>query len=74
MKLDPGGGPAGDLYVEINEKLHDFFLREGNNLHLSISISMAAAALGTTVTVDSLDGPQEVELKPGFQSASAVNA
>jgi len=71
-EVGPGGGPAGDLYIEIIEKPHEFLIREGNNLHLSISISMAAAALGTVVTVDSLDGPQEVDVKPGFQSASAV--
>ena len=71
-EVGPGGGPAGDLYIEINEKPHDFLIREGNNLHLSISISMAAAALGTVVHIDSLDGEQEVGIKPGFQSAGAV--
>ena len=71
-EVGPGGGPAGDLYVEIIEKQHDFLIRDGNNLHLSISLSMAAAALGTNVTVETLDGPQEIEIKAGTQSADAV--
>ena len=71
-EVGPGGGPAGDLYVEIIEKPHEFLIRDGNDLHTSISISMAAAALGTVVEVDTLDGPQKVEIKPGIQSADAI--
>lgn len=71
-EVGPGGGPAGDLYVEIVEKPHDHLIRDGKDLHLSIAISMAAAALGATVTVDTLDGEQSVEIKPGTQSADAV--
>ena len=71
-EVGPGGGPAGDLYVEINETPHDYLIREGKDLHLSIAISMAAASLGTRVKIDTLDGEQEVEIKAGSQSAEAV--
>ena len=71
-EVGPGGGPAGDLYVEIIEKPHDFLIRDGKDLHLSIAITMAAAALGTLVKVDTLDGEQEVEIRPGTQSADAI--
>ena len=71
-EVGPGGGTAGDLYVEIIEKPHEFLIRDGNDLHISIAISMAAAALGTKVEVDTLDGPQEIEIKVGIQSAEAV--
>lgn len=71
-EVGPGGGPAGDLYVEILEKPHDFLIRDGKDLHLSIAISMAAAALGTSVSIDTLDGEQTVEIKPGSQFADAI--
>jgi molecular chaperone DnaJ len=71
-EVGPGGGPAGDLYVEIIEKPHEFLIRDGKDLHISIAISMVAAALGTVVEVDTLDGKQQVEIKPGIQSADAV--
>jgi molecular chaperone DnaJ len=71
-EVGPGGGPAGDLYIEIIEKPHSFLVRDGLDLHISITISMVAATLGTTVTIDSLDGPQEVDIKPGFQSAETI--
>ena len=71
-EVGPGGGPAGDLYVEIVEKPHDFLIRDGKDLHLSIAISMAAASLGTTVEVETLDGPHSVEIKAGCQGAEAI--
>ena len=71
-EVGPGGGPAGDLYVEIIEKPHEFLIRDGKDLHISISITMVAAALGTVVRVDTLDGEQEVEIDAGAQSADAI--
>ena len=71
-EVGPGGGPAGDLYVEIHETLHDYLIRDGIDLHVSISISMVAASLGTKVKIDTLDGERDVEIKPGSQSADAV--
>ncbi|MGH3636891.1 MAG: molecular chaperone DnaJ, partial [Mycobacterium sp.] len=50
-EVGPGGGPAGDLYVEIHEQGHDVFVRDGDDLHCTISVPMVDAALGTTVTV-----------------------
>jgi molecular chaperone DnaJ len=67
-----GGGPAGDLYVEIVEIDHDYLIREGDTLHMSLSVSMSAAAIGTTVTVESLDGPVEVNVKAGTQSGTPI--
>ena len=71
-EVGPGGGPAGDLYVEIVEIEHDYLIREGDTLHMSLSISMSAAAIGTTVTVESLDGPVEVNVKAGTQSGTPI--
>jgi molecular chaperone DnaJ len=71
-EVGPGGGPAGDIYVEINEIAHDTLIRDGQTLHASISISMVAAALGTTVEIDTLDGKKDVVIKAGFQSGDTV--
>ena len=71
-EVGPGGGPSGDLYVEIVEIQHEFLIREENNLHISIAIPMAAAALGTMVNIQTLDGVQSVEIKEGTQSGTTV--
>jgi len=71
-EVGPGGGAAGDLYVEIIELPHDFIIREDSNLHISISIPVTSAAIGTKVVIDTLDGKQEVEIKEGTQSGSTV--
>ncbi len=71
-EVGPGGGPAGDLYVEIVQKAHEFLVRDGNTLHVALTITMAAAALGTTLTVETLDGPIPVAVKPGTQSGATV--
>ena len=71
-EVGSGGGPAGDLYVEIVEAEHPFLIRDGHNLHVAIEISFAAASLGTKVLVESLDGPIEVEVRPGTQSGATI--
>jgi molecular chaperone DnaJ len=86
-EVGPGGGPAGDLYVEIHVAPHPVFSRQGNDLHTTVAVPMTAAALGTTLTLPTLeadlvngeDGESEsgveksfeLEIKPGTQSGSA---
>ena len=67
-----GGGPAGDVYVEIVESEHDYLIRDRDTLHMSLAVSMSAAAIGTTVSVESLDGPVDVHLKAGTQSGAPI--
>jgi molecular chaperone DnaJ len=71
-EVGPAGGPAGDIYLEVRERKHDTFLREGDDLHCTLEVPMTAAALGTVLTLDTLDGPQEVDLRPGTQPAQVV--
>jgi molecular chaperone DnaJ len=71
-EVGPGGGPAGDLYIEIIERPHEFLIRDGNTLHMSIEVPMTSAALGTEVTVETLDGPQSVQIKSGTISGQTV--
>jgi molecular chaperone DnaJ len=85
-EVGPGGGPAGDLYVEIHVAPHPTFSRQGTDLHTTVAIPMTAAALGTTLTLPTLeadlvereDGESEsgvetsfeLEIRPGTQSGS----
>ncbi|MFI7587114.1 molecular chaperone DnaJ [Spongisporangium articulatum] len=66
-EVGPGGGPAGDLYVEIQLKPHEVFERRGDDLHCTVELPMTAAALGTTIVLETLDGPQELDVKAGSQ-------
>jgi molecular chaperone DnaJ len=80
-EVGPGGGPAGDLYVEIHVAPHATFSRHGNDLHCSVSVPMTAAALGTTLILPTLEAdldPEgtehqasfELEVRPGTQSGT----
>ena len=69
-EVGPGGGPAGDLYVEIHERPHDVFSREGDDLHCRVTVPMTAAALGTRLTIKTLDGEETVDVRPGTQPGS----
>ncbi|CMN18001.1 molecular chaperone DnaJ [Mycobacterium tuberculosis] len=72
-EVGPGGGPAGDPYVEVHEQAHDVFVREGDHLHCTVSVPMVDAALGVTVTVDAiLDGLSEITIPPGTQPGSVI--
>ncbi|MFM8206016.1 MAG: molecular chaperone DnaJ [Actinomycetales bacterium] len=71
-EVGPGGGPAGDLFVEIEIKEHEFLLREGDNLHLQIDIPMTKAVLGCKENIQTLDGELELNIKPGTQSNDVI--
>lgn len=60
-------GPPGDLYVEVRVRPHEVFTRRGDDLHCTFQVPMTAAALGTTLTVQTLDGPESIDLLPGTQ-------
>lgn len=71
-EVGPAGGPPGDIYFEIRERLHDRFVRRGDDLHCTLEVPMTAAALGTVVELDTFDGAQDVDLRPGTQPAHVV--
>ncbi|WP_448615273.1 molecular chaperone DnaJ [Modestobacter sp. URMC 112] len=62
------GGPAGDLFVVVHVSGHDLLGRSGNDLTLTVPISFAEAALGTTLTVPTLDAPVSLKVPPGTAS------
>jgi molecular chaperone DnaJ len=62
------GGRAGDLYVQVRVRPDPRFVREGNDIFTTVDLTMAEAALGTTVRVPTLDGETELEFEPGTQA------
>ncbi len=71
-EVGPGGGPPGDLYIEVSEQQHETFVREGADLHCTVTVPMTAAALGTDLVLTTLDGEEKIEIKAGTQSGSAL--
>jgi molecular chaperone DnaJ len=82
-EVGPGGGPAGDLYVELHVAPHARFTRNGSDLHCTVTLPMTAAALGTTITLPTLEADLpdgegsgerefELEVRPGTQSGTEM--
>ncbi|MEW9531562.1 molecular chaperone DnaJ [Microbispora sp. NPDC049125] len=71
-EVGPGGGPPGDLFLEIVERPHQTFERRGDDLHCTVTIPMTAAALGTSLSIETLDGAEEVDLRPGTQAGQII--
>lgn len=62
------GGPAGDLFVVVHVHGHELFGRDGDNLTLAVPVTFAELALGTTLTVPTLDGSVSLRVPPGTAS------
>ena len=81
-EVGPGGGPAGDLYVQVTVTEHESFRRDGDNLEMVVKLPMTAAALGTTVDIATLEAEQpdsavddrkvSVEVPAGTQSGTRI--
>ncbi len=71
---NPGlnGGQRGDLLVEVSVSNHPIFKRQDQTIYSTVPISFATAALGGTITVKTLDGDTEVEVKPGTQTDTKI--
>jgi molecular chaperone DnaJ len=61
-------GPSGDLYVTVRVGNHPLFGRRGRNLTLTVPVTFPEAALGSTVTVPTLDEPVTLRIPPGTSS------
>jgi molecular chaperone DnaJ len=64
------GGPAGDLYVFLKVKEHPFFERHEQDLHCTIPLNIAQAALGAEIEVPTLDQPHKLKIPEGTQSGA----
>jgi len=69
----PYGGPAGDLYLNIQVLPHPIFSRDGDDLYVEKTVSFSQACLGTTIEVPTLGGtPKRMKVPPGTQSNTKI--
>ncbi len=62
----PNGGEPGDLLITVKVKPHPVFVRDGNNLRVSVPVTFAEAVLGATISVPTLGGePVKLKVSPG---------
>ncbi|MCT2261406.1 molecular chaperone DnaJ [Brachybacterium muris] len=71
-EVGEAGGPAGDLFVELSVAEHDTFVRDGEDLVTTVEVPMTSAALGATVPLDTFDGVQELDIRPGAQPGEEI--
>jgi len=69
----PNGGPAGDLYVFIRIKPHEYFERQGLDLYCAVPISISQAAIGADIHVTTLDNKTiKVKVPAGIQNGKML--
>ncbi len=66
------GGTSGDLYVVLSIRAHDFFHREGYDLHCVVPISFPQAALGAEIEIPGIDGAVMVKVPEGTASGKEL--
>jgi len=66
------GGPSGDLYIVLGIHKHDFFERDGLDLHCAVPISFPQAALGAEIEIPAVDGAVTVKVPEGTQSGKEL--
>ena len=64
------GGPPGDLYVVIFVREHEFFQRDGNNLHCTVPLAFTILALGSEIKVPGVDGDETVKIPESTQTGT----
>jgi molecular chaperone DnaJ len=69
----PGEAGPGDLYVLVNVIPHPVFTRKGENLHITVPVSFAEAALGADISVPTIEGDEvKVRINPGTQNGKTL--
>ena len=66
------GGPAGDLYVIIRTGEHPLFRRDGDDIYLTVPVSVNEAALGAKIEVPTVDGRALLKIPPGTQTGQKL--
>jgi molecular chaperone DnaJ len=61
------GGRAGDVYVEVHVRPDERFVREANDVYTTVDLTLTQAALGATVSVQTLEGEVDLTFEPGTQ-------
>jgi molecular chaperone DnaJ len=68
----PRRGPTGDLYLHLRVRPHPALTRDGYDLRSTLRATMAQAALGAQLTVETLEGPEEISVPPGCPNGEEV--
>jgi len=66
------GGPPGDLYIIVKTQDHPVFHRDGDDIHVTVPISVTEAAMGAKVEVPTIDGRALLRIPPGTQSGQKL--
>ena len=66
------GSHSGDLYIRIQVKPHEEFLRQGQDILSEVPVSFYQAALGSRVEVNTVDGPVDLKIPAGIQSGKTL--
>ncbi|ALS27273.1 molecular chaperone DnaJ [Paenibacillus cisolokensis] len=64
------GGPAGDLYIVIRVKPHEFFEREGDDIYCEVPLTFTQAALGDEIEIPTLTGKVKLKIPAGTQTGT----
>ncbi|MFZ0633134.1 MAG: J domain-containing protein [Acidobacteriaceae bacterium] len=68
----PHGGAAGDLYLIIRTGPHPVFTRQGDDIQLTLPVTVSEAALGGRIDVPTIDGRAQLRIPPGTQSGQKL--
>ncbi len=71
-EVGPRGGPPGSLYVAVHVIPHPDLRRDGTELYLEREISISQAALGTTIRIPTVQGQEDLEIRPGVQPGAEI--
>ncbi|HTN23501.1 MAG TPA: molecular chaperone DnaJ [Solirubrobacteraceae bacterium] len=66
------GASSGDLYVNVTVREHERFIRDGNDLVTVLDVPAPLAALGTKLEVPTLEGSEDVHVRPGTQPGETI--
>jgi DnaJ-class molecular chaperone len=62
------GAPPGDLFIITNVGRHQYFTRKGDNIYVTVPITVPEAALGAKIEVPTVTGKAQLRIPPGTQS------
>jgi len=66
------GGPAGDLFLIVRVGTHPVFTRQGDDIHITVPVTVPEASLGAKVDVPTIDGRAQLKIPPGTQSGQKL--
>ena len=66
------GGPAGDLFLIVRTGTHPVFTRVGDDIQLTVPVTVPEASLGAKVEVPTIDGRAQLKIPPGTQSGQKL--